>query len=124
MLLHTMSFYAWPFSLHRDGHITKRKMVTIAWKKICVSYDEGDLNLISLICLNEATNMNLCWDTLHSNKQWAVILRSRPLRGVNWINHHIFSSLWSTIKHELPVIKDNSTWLIGNGKHINFWHDD
>jgi hypothetical protein len=135
MLLHTMSIYAWPVSLIRDiekwiknfiwsGDITKRKMVIVAWKKICASYDEGGLNVRSLICLNEATNLKLCLDTLHSKEQWAVILRSRVLRGVNCINHHIFSSLWSSIKHELLVLKDNSTWLIGNGKHINFWHDD
>nr|ABD28538.2 RNA-directed DNA polymerase, putative [Medicago truncatula]ABD33252.2 RNA-directed DNA polymerase, putative [Medicago truncatula] len=52
MLLHTMSIYSCPIKILRDmekwiknfiwsGDVTKRKMVTVAWKKIYAAYDEG-----------------------------------------------------------------------------------
>jgi len=70
MLLHTMSVYSWPISLLIEiekwiknfiwsGDITKNKIITMAWKKICASYEEGGLNIRSLVCLNEATNLKL-----------------------------------------------------------------
>jgi hypothetical protein len=63
MLLHTISIYSWPTSLLREmevwiknfiwsGDINKRKLVTVAWKKVCVDTEEGGLGLRSLICLN------------------------------------------------------------------------
>jgi len=86
---------------------------------MCASYEEGGLNIRSLICLNEAINIKVCWDLLHSEEQWATIVRSRVLRK----NHHIFSSIWSGIKPDFHVMKENSSWLIGNGKSISFWQD-
>jgi len=65
-------------------------MLTVAWKKICASYEEGGLDLRSLITLNEATNLKFCWDLLHGKEQWIEILKSRVLRGSSCINHHIF----------------------------------
>jgi len=70
MLVHTLSIYSWPTSLLREnekwiknfiwsGDINKRKMVTFAWKKVCVDYDEGGLGIRSLIKLNEATNLKM-----------------------------------------------------------------
>jgi hypothetical protein len=96
MLLHTMNIYSWPVSLLRDierwmkffiwsGDINKRKLVTVAWKKVCATFEEGGLNVRSLNALNEATNIKLCWDLLQSQEQWAQIIRSRVLRGNNCI---------------------------------------
>jgi len=134
MLLHTMTIYSWPVSLIREiekwiknfiwsGDIAKRKIVIVAWKKICATYEEGGLNIRSIVGLNEATNLTICWDVLHSNEQWASILKSRVLRGTNCINHHINSSIWSSIKMEYPIVKENSSWLVGDGQQIGFWFD-
>jgi len=134
MLLHTMAIYSWPVSLLRDiekwikkfiwsGDITKRKLVTVAWKNFCASYEEGGLNIRSLVCLNEATNLKLCWDLLHSQEQWAYIPKSRVLRDVSCIKYHIYSSIWSSIKMEFQIVRENSTWLVGDGNQINFLFD-
>jgi len=51
MLTHSISIYSWPVSLLKDiekwirnfiwsGDISKRKIVTISWKKVCKPYDE------------------------------------------------------------------------------------
>jgi len=103
--------------------INKRKMVAVAWKKVCVDYDEGGLGIESLISLNEATNLKMCWDLLQSKEQWAILLRSSVLKNSSCINHHIFSSIWSGIKDEYFVIKENTSSIIGDGKQINFWLD-
>ena len=90
---------------------------------MCVDYEEGGLGTKSLICLNEASNLKMCWNLLQSDEQWAIILRNRVLRNGGHIRHHIFSSIWSSIKMEYQNIMDNSTWLVGDGKKINFWLD-
>lgn len=71
MFIHTMFLFYLPTSLLREiekwiknfiwsGDINKRKLVTIAWKKVCVDTQEGGLGIRSLICLNHATNLKLC----------------------------------------------------------------
>jgi len=83
MLIHTMSIYSWPTQLLREmekliknfiwsGHVSKRNMVTVAWKKVCAEYDEGGFGTKSLICLNEATNLKMCWTLIHSDQQYGL----------------------------------------------------
>lgn len=104
MFIHSMSGYSWPTKLLRDmekwikkiiwsGDLNKMKLVIVAWKKVGAPYDEGVLALRSSISLNEATNLKLCWDMLHSEDQWVCILRSSFLRGPSCINHRIYSSI-------------------------------
>jgi len=48
--------------------------VIVSWKKVCTDYEEGGLGVKSLIFLNEASNLKLCWDLMHSNEQWSTLL--------------------------------------------------
>ena len=98
-------------------------MVTVAWKKVCIDYGEGGLGTKSLTCLNEATNLKMCWSLLHSDEHWACILRGRTIRDQGCIRHHIYSSIWSSVQGELQTIRRNSTWIVGDGKKINLWLD-
>jgi hypothetical protein len=134
MLIYSISLYSWPVSLLKEvekwirnfiwsGDIDKRKLVTVSWKNLCRPYSQGGLNLRSLVKLNLATNLHLCWNLLNSNSSWARLLRSRVTRGRGIIQHHIYSSLWCGVKDEFSVIMDNSTWLLGDGKDICCWTD-
>jgi exonuclease III len=134
MLIYSISIYSWPISLLKDlekwmknfiwsGDLHQKKLVTVAWKKVCKPTSEGGLGIRSIITLNEASNLKLCWDLLTSQDQWAVLLKSRVIRGQNCINHHIFSSIWCGIKNEFNVIWDNTRFNLGNGKDILFWTD-
>lgn len=58
-----------------------------------------------------------------SDAPWATLLKDRVLKNEIVIKHHIYSSLWSSIKEEYVVIQDNSIWLLGDGRDINFWND-
>jgi hypothetical protein len=135
MLTYSITIYSWHVSLLKDiekcvrnfiwsGEIDKRKLVTISWKKICRPFLQGGLNLRSLIHLNKAANLKLCWTVLNSQSTWAKLLRDRVIRKKKTIQYHIFSSIWSSIKEEFEVITENSVWLLGNGEKINFWNDN
>jgi len=65
----------------------------------------------------------MCWSLLQSDELWANIIRSRVIRDHRCITHHISSSIWSGVKAEFYVIKDNCSWNVGDGKQINFWSD-
>ena len=134
MLVHTLAVYSWPIALLKDiekwcrnfiwsGDIEKRKMVTVSWYTVCKPLEEGGLGLRSLTTLNEASNLKLCWDLINSTEPWAVSLKSRALRNDKPVAYHIYSSIWSSVKNEYPLITDNTCWLLGNGENINFWSD-
>lgn len=91
---------------------------------MCVDAEEGGLGLRSLICVNQATNLKLCWELNHSEEQWESILRSRAIRVNNCIHYHTSSSIWSGVKSEFSIFKENTCWIIGNGKRINFSLDN
>jgi hypothetical protein len=85
MLIYNISIYSWPVSILKSielwtrnfvwsGDINKRKLVTVAWKKVCVPYDEGGLAIKFFISLNEASNLKLCWDLLKSKEDRAKSL--------------------------------------------------
>jgi hypothetical protein len=107
-----------------SGDLDKRKLVTVSWKKMCRPLAQGGLNIRSLIQLNEASNLKFCWTLFNSKSSWAVLLRDRVFRKGKVIRYHIFSSLWSSIKDEVEVVRDNTVWLLGNGDNINFWLDN
>ena len=113
MLIHCISIYDLPVSLIKDvekcfrnfiwsGDIEKRKLVTVAWKNVCKKFDEGGLGIRSLSTLNASSNLKLCWKLHNSDESWAILLRSRVFRGKQTIFHHIFSSLWNSVKGETP----------------------
>jgi ribonuclease HI len=135
MLTYSISLYSWPVSLLKElekcirnfiwsGEIDKRKLVTTSWKKVCRPLSQGGWNLRSLVSLNKASNLKLCWTLLNSQSSWAILLRDRVIRNKKPIRYHVFSSIWSSIKEEYDVIVDNSVWLVGNGENINFWNDN
>lgn len=80
-----------------------------------------DLGLRSLVTLDEATNFNLGWYVF--NEPWAILLRNYVSRKNKFIKHHTFSSIWSSVKNDTSIIRDNSVWILENGSSINFWYD-
>lgn len=119
MMMYNISLYSWPASLIKQveqkirnfiwsGDQDKRKLVTVAWKKICRPSSQGGLNLRSLHSLNNASNLKLYWELLNSEKAWAKLLRDRVVKNGKIIQYHIYSSLWSSIKDEYQVILENS----------------
>lgn len=55
---------------------------------------------------------------------FVLMLGSRVIRKRRAINHHLFSSIWSSIKDSYSDILENSSWLLGIGDQINFCTDE
>ncbi|XP_058728727.1 uncharacterized protein LOC131600410 [Vicia villosa] len=126
--------YSWPVKLLRiiekasrnfiwSGSISKKKVVTVAWKFVCQPKSNGGLDLRSLVCLNQAYNLKSCWEFMSSTEAWARILRNRGSRDYGIVRHHIQSSIWKGIKEEYHSVLDNTSWSSGNGRRIKFWLD-
>ncbi|XP_058763321.1 uncharacterized protein LOC131636708 [Vicia villosa] len=45
---------------------------------------------------------------------WAQLLRQRVFRKQKIIKHHIFSSIWSSIKSEIPTVENNTSCPLNN----------
>lgn len=109
MFVHNFIFYSWSISLIKElemntknflwsGDMDKTKLVTMAWKRVCKTIDQHGLGLRSLLDLNEASNLKVCMDVMHSKEDWAIMLKCRSLRNDAPILYHIYSSIWSNIK--------------------------
>jgi hypothetical protein len=68
MMMYSISVYSWPSSLIKDlekwirnflwsGDVNKKKLVTVAWHKVCTPFHEGGLGIRSLSKVNEAANL-------------------------------------------------------------------
>ncbi|GAU51938.1 hypothetical protein TSUD_417200 [Trifolium subterraneum] len=101
MLTYSITLYSWPISLLKDLETNVRNFV---WS--------GDVEKRKLVTVS--------W----KKSAWAQLLRDKVFRGRKVIQHHIYSSLWSSIKEEVGTIFENSIWLLGNGENINFWTDN
>jgi len=132
MLLYCLSIYSWPVKLLKDlekwmrsfiwsGDVNQRKLVTVAWHKVCKPFKEGGLGIRNLGDINEAGNLKNCRDILQSDLQRAKLVR--VLRDNVHVKHHISSSVWSNAKHKFNTLKDNVSWKIGDGQSIKFWTD-
>ncbi|XP_058749517.1 uncharacterized protein LOC131622496 [Vicia villosa] len=135
MMVHSITIYDWPMSIIKSietwtrnflwsGNMETRKLVTVSWKKCCKKTTKGGLEIISLKQYNKATNLYSCWQFLNNNSDWYKVLAARVLRQGRMINYSIKSSLWKGFKDHFNMIKDNTVWILGNGKKVNFWLDD
>lgn len=134
MMIYSFHVYVWPVALLKlvdqwlrnfiwSGDINARKIVTVAWHKICTPFPEGGLGIRPLRKINEAATLKLGWDLIASQCQWANFLKARFFSNGSPRLHHFSSSIWLALKRIIPILKDNSAWQLGDGQNINFWTD-
>jgi hypothetical protein len=135
MLVYSFHVYLWPRSLLKklekwirnfiwSGDINTKKICTVAWKKVCTTYDAGGLDLRPLDKINSSLMLQLCWKFLSSDEQWASLCRAKYLRHGKPVNTYVKSSIWYGIKHHVSTVKANTIWLIGSGQSVFFWTDN
>jgi hypothetical protein len=78
---------------------------------------------ISVVWVERINNLKLYWELLQSNLQWAQFLTSRVIHGSKPISYHVYSSIWSIIKHKFVEVSEQATWQLGTGENIRFWLD-
>ncbi|KAE9603369.1 hypothetical protein Lalb_Chr12g0209791 [Lupinus albus] len=135
MLAYSFHIYAWPASLIKSldgcirnfiwsGNTKTRKLVTVAWKKVCSPSKFGGLGLRSIKKMNQAAILKLAWVMKSSDKAWALFCRAR-FGSESCLNKRYFkSSIWHGIKANWSKVTQNSMWLVGDGGKINFWKDN
>ncbi|CAL0303089.1 unnamed protein product [Lupinus luteus] len=135
MLIFSFNIYAWPATLlnHLDkcirnfvwsGNIKVRKLVTVAWKNVCLPLKEGGLGIRSIKKMNHAAMLKLTWEMLHSNQEWARFFRNRFSHTPNPSNIYFKSSNWPAIIANWHIVHMNSVWIIGDGQRTDFWIDN
>lgn len=105
------------------GDVNVRKVVIVAWKKVCLPTHEVGLGINSLRAMNEAAILKLSWETYSSNKQWAIFLRHRFLKNGKPLINYIKPLLWYGFKNNMQSVMANSCWRIGDGTSVNFRRD-
>ncbi|KAL6139472.1 hypothetical protein ACLB2K_057776 [Fragaria x ananassa] len=134
MLLHSFSTYLWPSSLIKylstcarnfiwSGDVGIKKIVIVSWSQICAPKDEGGLGLRHLKSLNLAALLTMGWRVLTANSALGVFARSRFSISHHMKSRYLCSSLWHGLRVSLPILFQNSKWLIGDGNSVNFWSD-
>lgn len=135
MLLYSFLVYVWPIGLLKtvekwiinfiwSGDVNQKKVVTMAWHKVCSPTLEGGLGIRSLKEVNKAAILRLCWELMSSQNQWADLLTARVFKNDSQISYHICSSIWSGLKDKVSTVLDNMIWQVGSGSSIRFWLDN
>lgn len=107
----------------RSIHVPSHTLYADEIMVFCMQVPEGGMEIRSLITINEADNLKLCWDFRNYSQPWALFLKSRVIRRRKTIFYHIKSFIWSSVKFEFDTISNNSSWTKGTGENINFWND-
>lgn len=101
----------------------KKKSIFVAWKFVCKPFEEGGLDLKSMVSIKSDAMLKLGWVLSSFDSILAKLLWVRVCRNDRFISSHISSSIWSGIKNLMPAVTNNSSWLIGNG-NLNFWNEN
>lgn len=135
MLFNSFHVYAWPVSLLKtvdtwlrnfiwSGDIDARKIVTIAWRKVCSPALVQGLGVRSIRQMNEVAPLRLCWNLLSSRSQWASFLKARFFGKHDPRSSFLGSSIWPAVHGFIGTVLDNSVWQLGDGRSIKFWTDN
>ncbi|RZC46957.1 hypothetical protein C5167_039900 [Papaver somniferum] len=104
------------------------KGAVISWSNLSKDKEEGCLGLRDFECFNKALLAKSAW-RLCSNKDdlWSRDMGAKYYPAGDIFNYTVkddSSFAWRSISYEIPFIKQNSKWLLGNGATINIWEDD
>ncbi|KAF6151425.1 hypothetical protein GIB67_020649 [Kingdonia uniflora] len=130
-----MTIYKWPMASIKEGEQiiinvlwsgdpAVRKLVTVSWDKVYKPKEEGGLGILSLKSKSLALLMKIGRGFLTSEEQWVEFFRAKYIKkNGELINYFKHSSIWPGLKGVMKYVKNNSSWMIGNGCTIDFWRD-
>ncbi|XP_019455087.1 PREDICTED: uncharacterized protein LOC109356210 [Lupinus angustifolius] len=107
-----------------SGDIGVKKLVTVAWHKVCSYMDEGGLGIKSFKCLKKAALLKLTWYLKTSNLEWAIFFILKFNCKSYITPKYSKSSIWPGIRENWLQANLNSIWLVGDGLSVNFWRDN
>ncbi|KAJ1697086.1 hypothetical protein LUZ63_005598 [Rhynchospora breviuscula] len=113
------------------GKGNERRMPLVSWKSITVPKQQGGLGLKDLLKFQQTLSMKCLWAIAsEENSLWVQVVKAKYLqRNTIWSATRTTrcTPLWRAIVAAKPLLRDNVTWLIGNGKTCRAmgqpWHD-
>ena len=109
-------------SLEKKSHLVK-------WGTMCTEKIKGGLGLRSLSKLNKALLNKWSWRFANERDSlWRLIISSKfGVASGGWSTGDIRggygTGLWKEIRKEWPLLFQNATFYVGNGRKIRFWKD-
>ena len=134
--IHSFWIYKWPGNLIKElngcirnflwtGSITKRKLVIVAWIKVCKPFDKGGLGLRDLRINNSIFFKKFIWDVISTDSLVSSFLRSGYFSSrLSLRKCGIFSSIWPGLKSLFSNLMLDSCWVTGDNSKIQFWTEN
>ncbi|XP_026398928.1 uncharacterized protein LOC113294766 [Papaver somniferum] len=100
-----------------------------AWGKVCIPKELGVMGFLNLRSFNSAMLAKINWRLVQDpDAMLAQVMKNKYYPEHSLLNNeivcHATSSWgWKNINKEMPKIRYNSTWVVGNGKTIRIWED-
>lgn len=108
----------------------KKKQHLITWDRVCLPKREGGLGIRKTSDMNKALLAKVGWRVMHGQATlWVRVVRSKykvgDIHDHNWtVAKSTWSSTWQIVGVGIrEVIHQGQSWVIGDGKEINFWMD-
>ena len=135
ILVYSFHIYQWPIRLLNmldklikkiiwSGDIHTRKICTVSWKQVCLPWDSGGLDLKSTRSINSSLLLHLNWQVFTQDSPCSQLFQNRFISLGLLRNWYFKSSIWLGVREFLPVVFENSIWIIGMGNNINLWLDN
>ncbi|KAF6146819.1 hypothetical protein GIB67_018472 [Kingdonia uniflora] len=75
--------------------------------------------------INRSLLIKLAWKFLEGHDDWAKFMRAKfTVRNGDLCAYYKGSSVWSGLKWSMPMVKQHSRWIVGDGEDIELWRDD
>ena len=111
------------------GGSLERKPHLVNWATVCTMKKKGGLGLRRFSNLNKALLCKWCWWFANErNSLWRKVIGSKfgeDLKG--WFSGDIRGGfgvgLWKETKKEWPLLLQNASVSLGDGRRVSFWKD-
>ena len=129
--IHSFMIYKWPSSLIKElnisirnflwsGNMFKKKIVTVAWNKVCCPSEFGGLDIRDIAINNESLLKKFSWDILTKDSFSMKILRARFLNDQLLPNNRgYFSSIFPGIRQLIIDLMQDARWLVCDNSRLN-----
>jgi len=121
-LLHMLD--RWIKNFVWSGDINTRKICTVSWNQVCLSWDSRGLDLKSTRSINASLLLHLSWNLFTQESQCSSLFQHYFLSFGLPRSCYFKSSIWPGVREYVSTVSENSIWIIGNGEKINLWLDN
>ncbi|KAF6147220.1 hypothetical protein GIB67_039350 [Kingdonia uniflora] len=136
IFVYNMGIYKWPISVIQEGEryiinflwsgsSDTMKAYTVSWEKVCKPRSEGGLGIRILKDINLSLLMKLARKFLDGDDDKAKFMRAKfTARNGDLCTYSTGSSVWSSLKWVMPMVKQNFGWIVGDEEDIDIWRDN